>query len=148
MKKYIFHVFLFFLGLTSCSKRLNHVTSPRDSDKICEKLNLLIYSPKVFQGAGGPNQKPVWIRLEFPENKLNEFLKNEKVMSGLTKSESSTLVASNQAESIVYLDNNFSASWIPHGYNISDGYTGNRKSLAMYRKQDINKIIIIISIFR
>lgn len=127
------------LFLSACDPRANKISVPSDRSAVLSDNGLELYSSraKVLQASGGHLQKQTWIRIEVNSIEYKEIINSDNVMKGMVRSESSDLVASSHANDILSYNSKVSGSWIPGDFVFEAGFSGNRRSLAVF-KQTIN----------
>jgi hypothetical protein len=149
----IFVTLPLIMVLTVCDSRPNKISIPSDKTTVLLDNGLKSYTSqtKVLQATGGNMQKQTWIRVEVNPSEYKEILDNKEVMKGLLRSESSNLVASNHATDILSYDRKIFSSWIPEQFVFDIGFSGDRRSLAIFKPDmhsNSDRRILIFTTFR
>lgn len=137
---------LLFMALVSCDYGM-HTSSRGELKKLENLLPDLEYISSMQDYYESPGEV-VWARGAFSDS--SSILTINKIIAnyGLVSSHTSMLVSDNHARFASQHEFDMKESWIPHDYKIVNGYENGNVSLAVYRKDASNVLLIFTKFTR
>jgi hypothetical protein len=139
MMKYI--VVMVLLGILGCGKSRRAWDVPKNEQQIIKSV---IPFESINAWARVGPKGAIRLKIAVPTRELDPLIASLMKRYKLQNYQSSKLVANNHASSQSVGTMNVVGEWIPTGFSLVDGYTGDGVSLARYDRKRYGETILIL----